>query len=438
MVKKKTYSLKHFQSGRCFTVTAGNFDEAVNRTFDEDLLHWKCEAVEEVKGDFVCKLCGYPIDCEDSFITKTGKTPAKSSLVHCWCPICIDCDIYLGMGEERYEARPPDKPWYNGSYGGSYYCLKDAFKHGLVDNNPVLQKSQVSHPAEKRLKEWTEVVDQAVHDLKGALSFLGLYVNMFSEPKAEYASSGKDCRKIAQESFDKILELIMHLRDYARASELNYKGNDFADIVKRTIAELSPQAAQRGIEFHYAGPEHLVGIFDESKVGRVLTNLCINAMQAIEKPLGTIMISLLHNEHAVWIDVTDSGKGIAKKHLHKIFDKKFTHGKKDGTGLGLSFCKQTVEAHGGSIGVSSASGQGTTFSLVFPLSAVLLATKTVDPISQKPMLRAFLLDDECPQWEPWMQQWCEKYGQENVSLMDASSCLSEVAADEVTLDPFLH
>ncbi|MBI5298677.1 MAG: HAMP domain-containing histidine kinase [Deltaproteobacteria bacterium] len=428
---KKIYFLKHVQSGRCFTVTASSFDEAVRRTFDENLLNWKCESVEELKLEALCKLCEYPIDPEDSIVVQEEGDVAGEEVHRC-CPVCVDCGDYLGDARERHASNASTPSWNM----GFHYCLKDAFKHGLIDNAPLTAPVvPETHPAEKRLKEWTEVMDQMAHDLKGALTFLGLYIDMFSETKAEFAAKEKDCRKTAKESYDKIVELIASIRDYARASQLRYKANDFVDVVKKTIAELSAQAARQNVILHYAGPEYLVGIFDSEKVGRILTNLCVNALQAIEKPSGSIFISVLHNEHAVWIDVTDTGKGIAEEHLHKVFLKKFTHGKKGGTGLGLSFCKQIVEAHGGSIGVSSRPGEGTTFSLVFPLSAVLLAEKIVYPLSRKEVLRAFLLDDECPQWEVWMQTWHEKYGEENISLMDAQDCLPSGFGAEVTLDP---
>jgi signal transduction histidine kinase len=67
------------------------------------------------------------------------------------------------------------------------------------------------------------------------------------------------------------------------------------------------------------------------------------------------------------IAVSDTGAGIPKENMTKIFRPFFTTKKKKGMGLGLSICERIVEAHGGRILVESAPGKGTTFYLHFPL-----------------------------------------------------------------------
>ncbi|MFH1830521.1 MAG: hybrid sensor histidine kinase/response regulator, partial [Pseudomonadota bacterium] len=66
------------------------------------------------------------------------------------------------------------------------------------------------------------------------------------------------------------------------------------------------------------------------------------------------------------ISVVDNGKGISSEDLSHVFDSFFTKGKKGGTGLGLAYCKQVVEAHGGSIDVESEVGKGTMFTIRMP------------------------------------------------------------------------
>ena len=76
-------------------------------------------------------------------------------------------------------------------------------------------------------------------------------------------------------------------------------------------------------------------------------------------------ISLESQKHAV----ADTGKGIPENDLPRIFDMFFSTNEK-GIGLGLPFCKRVVEAHGGSIEVSSEVGVGTTFSIIIPVNPV--------------------------------------------------------------------
>ena len=97
-------------------------------------------------------------------------------------------------------------------------------------------------------------------------------------------------------------------------------------------------------------------------------NLLLNAMQATDGA-GTIRveISLLDGDAA--ITVVDTGRGIAPEHLSNIFRPFYTT-KGNGTGLGLSVARRTVEDHHGRIEVSSELGSGTTFSVVLPLRQV--------------------------------------------------------------------
>jgi two-component system sensor histidine kinase HydH len=66
------------------------------------------------------------------------------------------------------------------------------------------------------------------------------------------------------------------------------------------------------------------------------------------------------------VAISDSGEGIAPEHLEKLFIPFFTT-KREGTGLGLAICRRMVEAHGGEIAVNSKQGQGSTFTMRFPL-----------------------------------------------------------------------
>lgn len=111
------------------------------------------------------------------------------------------------------------------------------------------------------------------------------------------------------------------------------------------------------------------------QIQQVLLNLIINARQAM-RPGGRMIVSVGENEAdgMAEIAVRDSGSGIPADKLPKIFDaffstKEVDDGGRGGTGLGLSVCRDVIEAHHGRIRVASTVGQGTTFTLRFPLVA---------------------------------------------------------------------
>ncbi len=113
-----------------------------------------------------------------------------------------------------------------------------------------------------------------------------------------------------------------------------------------------------------------------SQMQRVLLNLLVNARQATQEG-GMVSIGWQHDadtQEAV-LTVRDSGKGISKEVLPKIFDPFFStkdgpdESGKGGTGLGLAACKQTIDAHGGRIRVESSLGKGTCFIIRLPIAA---------------------------------------------------------------------
>ena len=104
-----------------------------------------------------------------------------------------------------------------------------------------------------------------------------------------------------------------------------------------------------------------------SQINQVLMNILVNAAHAIEKT-GTITVRTRHEADEVWVEISDTGCGIAPDHLTRIFDPFFTTkpvGK--GTGLGLSLSYSIVQKHRGRMEVESELGKGTTFRVCLPV-----------------------------------------------------------------------
>ncbi|WP_419182926.1 ATP-binding protein [Pseudomonas guariconensis] len=105
-----------------------------------------------------------------------------------------------------------------------------------------------------------------------------------------------------------------------------------------------------------------------SQINQVVMNLVVNAAQAMGPERGTITLRTGQQGDSVWIEVADTGAGIAPQVLPKIFDPFFTTKPVgQGTGLGLSLSYGIVKKHGGDISVNSTVGAGTTFRVQLPL-----------------------------------------------------------------------
>jgi len=111
-------------------------------------------------------------------------------------------------------------------------------------------------------------------------------------------------------------------------------------------------------------------VADKDKITQVFTNLISNALKFTDK--GTIEISTVDTGPALECRVSDTGVGIPKQALPKVFDKfheiSLPSSGEKGTGLGLAICKSIVELHGGDIRVESTLGKGTAVSITLPKS----------------------------------------------------------------------
>ena len=171
---------------------------------------------------------------------------------------------------------------------------------------------------------------------------------------------------------EKANEVAMSLLTYSKAKMEDRKEEDLKAVINKSIKLVESEFKNLDIEIitHFEDvPPVEISI---SKIQQVMLNLLINASHAI-KSYGVVSIYLKNLKDKVEIRVADSGSGISKANLTKIFDPFFSTkgvwGKDEvvGTGMGLSICRNIIEEHGGQLTVDSIEGIGTTFYLNLPL-----------------------------------------------------------------------
>lgn len=147
---------------------------------------------------------------------------------------------------------------------------------------------------------------------------------------------------------------------------------DVADLARAAVAQFARVAEAEGVQLTLAAEDGLPQVAgDADRLAQVLTNLLGNAVRHTP-PGGEIAVRVERAGPQVRIQVADSGTGIAAEDLPHVFDR-FYRGDKSrsrrngGAGLGLAIARQLVAAHGGQIEVSSAVGQGTTFTVWLPV-----------------------------------------------------------------------
>ncbi len=161
-------------------------------------------------------------------------------------------------------------------------------------------------------------------------------------------------------------EIVQNLTGYNQSTSLTLERTDLQKLLRGSCLACMPltEGTQKSLTFtsRTNGP---CLFLDSCKMRDVFINLIKNALEAIDDT-GWVHITLTKDSSKVIIQIQDNGCGIAPEHLLTIFDP-FVSYRDGGTGLGLSIVKRTLDAHQGSISVSSLVGHGTTVTISFPL-----------------------------------------------------------------------
>ena len=188
---------------------------------------------------------------------------------------------------------------------------------------------------------------------------------------AEYRETVEACLDTAQQMrrlADSLLELT---RSEDGAGLFPCHAVDLAGVIKATVEQLRPLAAQREVAIHCdLGPIKVLS--HDERLRQVVTNLLANAIH-YNKPGGEIRVKTVAEDRTAVLTVTDSGIGISAEDLPHVFERFYRADKSRSaaagrTGLGLAICKAIVEAEGGSITVLSQLNVGSTFEVRVPLA----------------------------------------------------------------------
>jgi len=218
-----------------------------------------------------------------------------------------------------------------------------------------------------------------VHDLRGPLTAImsGLKILDESAHEKDKTPIVQQALSVAQHSCDQILGLVNSLLDIAKLEvgqlPLSQQEISFQTLCSDLVNSYSPAANESGILLN-SHVENDVPIFhgDEEKIRRVLSNLVDNALR-FSPPGGKVLILAEFVENNILLTISDTGPGIPSEYREKIFDR-FVQvpeisGRGAGTGLGLSFSKLAIEAHGGKIWVEDNPEGGSLFHIRLPLGS---------------------------------------------------------------------
>ena len=210
------------------------------------------------------------------------------------------------------------------------------------------------------------------HEVNTPLAVISSYSQMLASRFAGGSDEASLLGKMTEQTF-RASEIVNSLLDFSRTSSVTLSPCDMNAVIRNTLDLVEPQLRQAGISVEHDPCVGAAVLGNQGKLQQVFLNLFLNARDAMPSG-GTLQVRCVTRIDAngfSWVEVlvSDTGTGIEPSVQRQIFDPFYTtKGPRKGTGLGLAVSYGIVQEHSGSISVESVPGQGTAFSLTFPLA----------------------------------------------------------------------
>ena len=242
----------------------------------------------------------------------------------------------------------------------------------------ALQNARLYEHARSAIATRDEFLQIAAHELRTPLTPLSTHVQTLlrsaraadasvpvSRFDAEIEATGRHVQRLAK--------LVDHLLEVAKLPtappRLDYEPLDLTALTTAIARELEPQANDAGATLDVRAGEPIAGSWDRGRMEQVLQSLLLNAIKFGAGK--TIVVTVTRQGADALVEVRDAGPGIAAVDHARIFER-FERAvplhRYGGFGLGLWTAREIVRAHGGSIAVASAPGEGATFTVVVPIA----------------------------------------------------------------------
>jgi signal transduction histidine kinase len=264
-----------------------------------------------------------------------------------------------------------------------------------ADLNAMAARLDAAARHERRMEQSRrELIAAVSHDLRTPLSAIRAMIEAITdgvvtdeETIRRYLRTMHDGTRELSHLIDDLFELS---RIEAGALTLTLEPVVVGDLISDALERLRPQAEERSIALTGSADPTLPAVpLDAHHISRVLTNLIENALRHTPAG-GQVQVQARRDRAGLYVEVVDSGEGIAAADLPHIFDR-FYRGEKSrsresgGAGLGLSISKGIVEAHGGTIRAETLQPHGTRISVTLPIAGAGERPDEPSPVFQGPV-----------------------------------------------------
>jgi len=212
------------------------------------------------------------------------------------------------------------------------------------------------------------------HEIRNPLNYINLTLDhLRSKFAPEQPDRREQFQKLTSQLKSEVARINQQISDflnYSRPAKANLQPTDARKAVEDSLRIVEAQAAENNIRISVVEHENVPQIMGDPEFLRsVFNNLFINAIQAMGSDGGTLNVKITPDDldGFVKFEISDTGNGIPRENLEKIFEPYFST-KETGTGLGLAIVQKIVDIHDGIITVNSKEGEGTKFTVRLPKS----------------------------------------------------------------------
>jgi len=250
---------------------------------------------------------------------------------------------------------------------------EDEFAGLVCTIRDITERRKVEDELKKSERLKTEFMNIAAHELKSPVTPIKGYLDLIiSDEGAD--DKIKDWAKVSLRNSERLLRLVNDILDVSRLDTDTMSFEmiklPIVEILDEIAEDMKPSIEGKDIKFITDIPRDLPKIMgDKHRLSQVLKNLLVNALKFTDN--GSISILAEKQKENILIKIADTGIGISKDEVKKIFNKFYQaytgdDRKNEGTGLGLFICREILQKHNGDIWVESKLGKGSTFYIKIP------------------------------------------------------------------------
>jgi len=232
------------------------------------------------------------------------------------------------------------------------------------------------HELEELDKAKTAFFSNISHEFRTPITLmLGPLEELLNKPQTKQNKHEKDILEITHRNAMRLLKLVNSLLDFSRIEsgrqQANFELEDIVEMTRELASNFISILEKAGLDFEIEATSFIQPVYiDKEMWEKIVFNLLSNAFKYTLK--GKITLKIYSDNHHAVLEVSDTGIGIGKKELPKIFER-FHRSQNaimgrsfEGTGIGLSLVKEMVNLHGGTIDLTSTEGKGSTFTVKIP------------------------------------------------------------------------